>query len=50
MSLVIMLKGKMLNKTDIPVSGTEEGRILFLVEDIMTFLHTQIGKVRTSPI
>lgn len=39
-----------LHKTGIPIRGTDKGSIPILVEDIESFLQSQIGKVRVSPI
>jgi len=34
----------------IPIRGMDEKKIPILVEDIKRFLHSQIGKVKVSPI
>ena len=39
-----------LHTTGIPIRGTDETEIPILVEDIERFLHTQIGRVKVSPI
>ena len=43
-------EGDALHKTKIPIRGTDESDIPILVEDIESFLHSQIGKVKVSPI
>ena len=43
-------EGDALNKTKIPIRGTNEQEIPLLMEDIESFLHSQIGRVKVSPI
>jgi len=42
--------GSSLHKTKIPIRGVNEKEIPLLVEDIESFLHSQIGKIKVSPI
>jgi hypothetical protein len=42
--------GGTLHKTKIPIRGMDKGEIPILVEDIERFLHTQVRKVKVSPI
>lgn len=42
--------GNALYKTKIPIRGTDEREIPLLVEDIESYLHFQIGRVKVSPI
>jgi len=39
-----------LHKTGIPIRGTDKGSIPILVKDIESFLQSQIGNVKVSPI
>ncbi len=42
--------GSVLQKTGIPLRGTDRASIPILVEDIESFLKSQIGDVKISPI
>ena len=43
-------EGDRLHKTGIPIRGVSKSHIPILVEDVESFLHSQIGKVKVSPI
>ena len=42
--------GATLYKTKIPIQGKIKKEIPLLVEDIESFIHSQIGKIKISPI
>ncbi len=42
--------GATLYKTKIPIQGKTKKEIPLLVEDIESFIHSQIGKIKISPI
>jgi len=42
--------GVTLYKTKIPIQGKDKKEIPLLVEDIESFIHSQIGKIKVSPI
>jgi hypothetical protein len=43
-------EGDTLHKTKIPLRGLDDRDIPLLVEDIESFLHAQVGRVKVSPI
>jgi len=42
--------GAILHKTRIPIQGKNTREVPLLIEDIKNFLHSQIGKIKISPI
>ena len=42
--------GATLHKTKIPIRGKDKREVPLLIEDIENFIHSQIGKIKVSPI
>jgi hypothetical protein len=42
--------GATLYKTKIPIQGKDKSEVPLLIEDIESFIHSQIGKIKVSPI
>ena len=42
--------GATLHKTKIPIQGKDEREVPLLVKDIEYFIHSQLGKIKLSPI
>ena len=42
--------GATLHKTKIPIQGKDKREVPLLIEDIEYFIHSQIGKIKISPI